>query len=69
MQLVGVHVMGEQATELIHIGLMAMQNGSSVLTFSETCFNVPTLGALYKTAALDAIRQIGDSELGVPSFF
>jgi NAD(P) transhydrogenase len=68
MQLVGVHVMGEQATELIHIGLTAMQNGASVLGFSETCYNVPTLGELYKTAALDAIRQIADSELGVPSF-
>ena len=68
MQLVGVHAMGEQATELIHIGLMAMRTGSSVLIFSDTCFNIPTLGALYKTAALDAIRQIGDSELGVPSF-
>jgi NAD(P) transhydrogenase len=69
MQLVGVHVMGEQATELIHIGLVAMQSGASVLPFSETCFNVPTLSSLYKTAALDALRQIGDSELGVPSFF
>ena len=68
MQLLGVHVLGEQATELIHLGLMAMQNGSSVLTFNETCFNVPTLGALYKTAAQDAIRQIAGSELGVPSF-
>jgi NAD(P) transhydrogenase len=55
LQLVGVHVIGEQATELIHIGLVAMQNGSTVLGFSETCFNVPTLSALYKTAALDAI--------------
>jgi NAD(P) transhydrogenase len=69
MQLVGVHVMGEQATELIHIGLIAMRFGSSVLAFTETCFNVPTLGTLYKTAALDALRQIGDSELGIPSFF
>jgi NAD(P) transhydrogenase len=61
VQLVGAHVMGEQATELIHIGLTAMQNGASVLGFSETCYNVPTLGELYKTAALDAIRQIGAS--------
>jgi NAD(P) transhydrogenase len=68
LQLVGVHVLGEQATELIHIGLMVMQTGSSVLCFTETCFNVPTLGALYKTAALDAMRQIGESELGIASF-
>jgi len=69
MQLVGVHVMGEQATELIHIGLLTMQNGATAITLSESCFNIPTLGALYKTAALDALRQIGDSELGIPSFF
>jgi NAD(P) transhydrogenase len=68
MQLLGVHALGEQATELIHLGLMAMQNGSTVLAFNDTCFNVPTLSALYKTAALDALRKIGASELGVPSF-
>jgi len=67
IQLLGVHVMDEQATELIHIGLMAMQNGSPLFTFSETCFHVPTLSALYKTAALDAIWKLADSELGVTS--
>jgi NAD(P) transhydrogenase len=69
MRLLGVHVMGEQATELIHIGLMVMQDASSVLALSETCFNVPTLGALYKAAAVDALEQIGESELGIPSFY
>jgi NAD(P) transhydrogenase len=68
MELVGVHVMGEQAAELIHIGLMAMRFGASALVFTETCFNIPTLGALYKTAAQDAMRQIAESELGIPSF-
>jgi hypothetical protein len=46
-----------------------MRSASSILAFSETCFNIPTLGMLYKTAALDALRQIADSELGVPSFY
>jgi len=69
MELLGVHVMGEQATELIHIGLTAMRFGGSALVFSETCFNIPTLGALYKTAALDAMQKIAESELGVPSFY
>jgi NAD(P) transhydrogenase len=69
MQLVGVHVLGEEATELLHVGLMAMRTGSSILIFCETCFNIPTLGALYKAAALDALEKIGSSELGVPSFF
>ena len=69
MQLVGVHVLGDQATELLHVGLMGMRMGASILVFSETCYNIPTLGALYKTAASDAVRQIGESELGIPSFF
>ena len=68
MQVLGVHIMGDQATELVHIGLIAMQNGSTAVTLSETCFNIPTLGALYKSAAADAVAQIAESELGVPSF-
>jgi NAD(P) transhydrogenase len=56
MKLVGVHVMGELATEIVHIGLMAMLTGSSAQIFVEACFNVPTLGMLYKTATLQAIR-------------
>jgi len=68
MQLVGVHVVGEQATELIHIGLMAMRFGSSILVFNETCFNIPTLGLLYKTAAQDALQQLAESEPGLSSF-
>jgi NAD(P) transhydrogenase len=54
MKLLGVHAIGEQATELVHVGLMALLTGSSVGLFEEACFNVPTLGTLYKTAALDA---------------
>ena len=55
MKLLGVHAIGEQATELVHVGLIALLAGSSVSVFEEACFNIPTLGALYKTAALDAI--------------
>jgi len=61
MELVGVHIIGELATEVVHIGLMAMMTGASVQIFIETCFNVPTLGALYKTAALEAIREITEN--------
>jgi NAD(P) transhydrogenase len=55
MKLLGVHAIGEQATELVHIGLMAMLTGSSTEIFEEACFNIPTLGQLYKIAALDAL--------------
>ena len=55
MKLLGVHVMGEQATEIVHIGLMAMLAGGTADMFVEACFNVPTLGGLYKSATVDAI--------------
>ena len=56
MKLMGVHVIGELATEIVHIGLMAMLTESTAELFVEACFNVPTLGPLYKMATLDAIR-------------
>ena len=59
MRLVGVHVLGEIATEIVHIGLMAMLTGSTAEIFVEACFNLPTLGAMYKTATLDALKQVG----------
>lgn len=57
MRLLGVHIMGEQATELIHIGLMALLTESGAELFNRACFNYPTLGDLYKYAAYDAIAQ------------
>lgn len=57
MRLLGVHVMGEQATEVVHIGLMAMMNDATAELFNRVCFNYPTLGDLYKNAAYDAILQ------------
>ncbi len=59
MQLLGVHVMGELATEIIHIGLIAMLADRSADLFVETCFNTPTLSSLYKSAALNAIQNVG----------
>jgi len=60
LKLVGVHVIGELATEVVHIGLMAMLLGGTANVFVEACFNVPTLGMLYKTATLAAIRAKGE---------
>jgi NAD(P) transhydrogenase len=57
MQLLGVHVIGEQATELVHIGLMAILTNVKAELFVDVCFNTPTLSTLYKTATLDAIRN------------
>ena len=55
MRLVGVHVIGEQATEVIHIGLIAMLAGADADLFNRACFNYPTLGDLYKYATYDAL--------------
>jgi NAD(P) transhydrogenase len=59
-RLLGVHAMGENATELIHIGLMALLTESDWTVFNRACFNYPTLGDLYKSAMhaalLDALR-------------
>ncbi len=58
MKLLGVHMLGEQATDLVHIGMMAMMSDSTAMIFDEACFNVPTLGELYKLAAMDAMSKI-----------
>lgn len=57
MRLLGVHVMGEQATELVHIGLVAMLAEAGAELFNRACFNYPTLGDLYKYASYDALAK------------
>jgi NAD(P) transhydrogenase len=57
MRLLGVHVVGEQATELVHIGLMTMMSNSGAELLNRTCFNYPTLGDLYKYATYEAILK------------
>jgi NAD(P) transhydrogenase len=57
MRLAGVHVIGEQATELVHIGLVAILAEAGADLFNRACFNYPTLGDLYKYATYDALAQ------------
>jgi len=57
LRLIGVHVVGEQATEVVHIGLMALLAGADAEIFNRACFNYPTLGDLYKYAAYDVMVQ------------
>ena len=56
-RLLGVHVVGEQATELVHIGLLAMMSNSGAELFDRTCFNYPTLGDLNKYATYEAMLK------------
>ena len=55
LRLVGVHVIGEQATELVHVGLSGMLTQSTEDLFIRTCYNYPTLSEMYKYAAYDAL--------------
>ncbi len=57
MRLLGVHALGEQASELVHVGLVAMLTHADADLFGHACFNYPTLGDLYKYAAYQAILE------------
>jgi NAD(P) transhydrogenase len=56
--LLGVHVFGTNATELVHIGQAVMGCGGTVDYLVDTVFNYPTLSEAYKVAALDASNKI-----------
>ena len=62
LKLIGVHIMGDLATEVVHIGLMAMMCNASANLFVDACFNLPTLGMLYKTATMNALQNVLPSE-------
>lgn len=57
-RLLGVHIIGEGASELIHIGQAVMAFGGKVEYFVNTVFNYPTLAEAYKVAALDGINRV-----------
>jgi NAD(P) transhydrogenase len=56
--LLGVHCIGTQATELVHIGQAVLTLGGGLDYFLETVFNYPTLAECYKVAALNAARRM-----------
>ena len=57
-KLFGVHIIGEQASELIHIGAHVMIAGSTVDAFIQAIYNYPTLAGLYKDAANDGLINL-----------
>jgi NAD(P) transhydrogenase len=57
MKLLGVHLIGEQATEIIHVGLTALVLGAGANLFLETCYNYPTLTETYKYATYNALGR------------
>jgi NAD(P) transhydrogenase len=66
-ELLGVHIIGEGASELVHIGQAVMAFSGRIEYFVNTVFNYPTLAECYKTAAFDGINRLGlapvDAEL------
>lgn len=58
LQLLGVHIIGESASELIHVGQSVMALGGGADYLAQAVFNYPTLSQAYRTAALDGMNKI-----------
>jgi NAD(P) transhydrogenase len=56
--LLGIHIIGENAAELVHIGLMALQAEMTIDMFVNTVFNYPSLSDAYKYAAYDGLGAV-----------
>jgi len=57
-KLLGVHIVGEQASELVHIGQLVMNLNGTVRDLVSNVFNYPTLAECYKLAAMDCMQQL-----------
>ena len=62
-KLLGVSIIGESATELIHIGMMVLDNELTINEFIEQVFNYPTLSEMYKCAAYDGLGNLAGHKL------
>ncbi len=57
-RLLGVHIVGERASELIHIGQVVLNYGGPIDYFKDVVFNYPTLSDAYKEAALNGLNRL-----------
>jgi NAD(P) transhydrogenase len=62
-KLLGVSIIGESATELIHVGMMVLDKGQTIDEFIELVFNYPTLSEMYKYAAYDGLGNLSGHKL------
>ncbi len=62
-QMLGVHIIGEAATELIHVGMAVLESGGKLDAFIELVFNYPTLSEAYKYAAYDGLGNLAGHKL------
>ena len=58
LKLLGVHIIGDRAAEIVHIGQAVLAMGGSIEYFRDTIFNYPTLAEAYKVAALDGLNKL-----------
>lgn len=56
--LLGIQVVGDSATELVHIGQLALQSSATIESFIDNIFNFPTYAEAYRIAALDILGQV-----------
>lgn len=57
-KILGIHIIGEQAAEIIHIGQVVMSMGGTIDFFINNIFNYPTWAETYKVAALNGINRL-----------
>jgi NAD(P) transhydrogenase len=57
-KLLGVHIFGERATEIIHIGQAVLAFGGTIEYFRDSVFNYPTMAEAYKVAGLDGLNRL-----------
>ena len=62
-KLLGVHIIGESATELIHAGMAVLEMGGTIDLFIAFVFNFPTLSEMYKYAAYDGLGNLAKHKL------
>lgn len=58
LKILGVHAIGDGATEIIHIGQVVMESGGTMEYFRNAVFNYPTLAEAYRVAGLNGLRKI-----------
>jgi len=58
LQLLGVHIIGERAAELIHLGQAIIAYGGTIEYFVDNVVNYPTLSEAYKVAALNGLNRL-----------
>jgi NAD(P) transhydrogenase len=66
-RLLGAHVMGEHATELVHVPMLVLASGGPIDVFLDSVFNFPTLSESFKYAAYDGLQRLARAAAASPS--